>query len=252
MKSKLMYIACFAFLLSSCEKSKELRYDADFSALNIWLGANLQKQDSLVYNYAFKSLNDFDTIKFSVRLTGLPVDQDREFQLEAIGGETERVKPGVHYEFPKYVLKANTYEGVFPIYIKRSTDFRQRQARIIFALKENGLFKKGIVEKSDLIVILKEEFSKPANWDADTFPYKNLSTFFGTYSNVKFQFITTVIGRIPVFKVRSDTKPPVPPDEVSYTQAEYWQKRCKTELAIYNAAHTKPLVTENEESITFP
>ncbi|MNL21026.1 hypothetical protein D3C87_1422990 [compost metagenome] len=162
------------------------------------------------------------------------------------------MKAGVHYEFPKYVLKANTYQGVFPIYIKRSADFKQQQARIIFALKENGVFRKGLAEQSDLIVILKEQFSKPANWDADTYPYSRLATFFGTYSNVKFQFITTVIGRIPVFKVRTDTKAPEPPDEVSYTQAEYWGKRCKAELAIYNATHTKPLVTENEESITFP
>ncbi len=252
MKYKLIYVACFLFLLSSCEKSNQLKYDTAVSNLNIWLGANAQKQDSLVYNYAFKSLNELDTIKFSVRLSGLPVNHDREFRLKAIGGDTLRVKAGSHYEFPKYVLKANTYQGVFPIYIKRSDEFKQKEARVVFGLEESGSFKKGAAEFSDLIVILKEEFSKPPNWDVEPFPYTRLSTFFGAYSNVKFQFITTVIGRTPTFRVRSNGTP-VPPDEVFYTQAQYWQSRCKLELAAYNAAHlNNPLLTENLEIISFP
>lgn len=253
MKFNIIYIACAMFLLSSCKKSEEIRYESDFNALNIWLGANAQKQDSLVYNYAFKSLNERDTISFSVRLSGLPSNQDREFQLKAVGGDLDRVKAGVHYEFPKYVLKANTYEGVFPIYIRKSADFKQKQAKVIFGIAETETFKKGLVELSDLIVILKDQFSKPANWDADTYPYLRLTTFFGSYSNVKFQFITTVIGRAPFFRVRNDTQPPVPPDEVSYTQAQYWQIRCRLELAKYNEEHpTAPLKSENEENITFP
>lgn len=251
MKLQIIYIGCLIFLLSSCKKSEELRYNTEFSGLNIWLGANAQKPDSLVYNYAFKSLNERDTVNFSVRLTGKPSDQDREFKIHAVGGDLDRVKAGVHYEFPTYILKANTYQGVFPIYIKKSADFKQNQAKIIFALAENENFKKGIVERSDLVVILKEAFSKPANWDADVFPYSRLSTFFGIYSDVKFQFITTVIGRIPVFKVRASGTA-VPPDEVSYTQADYWRTRCKLELAKYNAEHEKPLETENKEPITFP
>ncbi|RZM29840.1 MAG: DUF4843 domain-containing protein [Pedobacter sp.] len=251
MKLKLIYIACLAILLGSCEKSKELRYDTGFSALNIWLGVNLQKQDSLVYNYAFKTLNERDTINFSVRLTGTPSPVDREFKLKAIGGDTTRVKEGLHYEFPKYILKANAYEGIFPIYIKRSADFRSQQGRIIFALVENESFKKGITERSDLIVILKEAFSKPANWDADTFPYSRLSMFFGTYSNVKFQFITTVIGRIPTFRVRTNGVA-VPPDEVSHTQAQYWQQRCRLELAKYNAEHPDSPLKDGVETIVFP
>lgn len=251
MKFNFIYIACFAFVLSSCEKSKELRYNNELTALNIWLGANVQKQDSLEYNYAFKSLNERDTINFSVRLTGLPSNHDREFQLKAVGGDTLRVKAGVHYEFPKYVLKANAYDGVFQIFIKKSADFRQQQAKVIFALAENGVFKKGIVEQSDLIVILKEAFAKPGNWDADTFPYTRLSTFFGGYSNVKFQFITTVIGRTPTFRVRSNGIP-VPPNEVSYTQAQYWQQRCKLELAKYNADHPRDPLKDGDETIVFP
>ncbi|TKC08598.1 DUF4843 domain-containing protein [Pedobacter frigoris] len=251
MKLNMIYAVGFLFLMSSCEKAKELRYDNELSTLNIWLGANLQMQDSLVYNYAFKSLNESDTIKFSVRLSGLPGNQDREFKLKAISGDLDRVKEGVHYVFPKYILKANTYEGVFPILIKRSADFKNKEARVVFALSENESFKKGVREQSSMKVILKEEFSKPANWDVEPYPYTRLSTFFGAYSNVKFQFITTVIGRIPTFRVRS-AGVPVPPDEVYYTQAQYWQSRCKLELAKYNAEHPGQPLKDGDETIVFP
>ncbi len=253
MKHKLIYLAFIALVLSSCKKSEELLFEKEFSALNIWLGANPQKADSLTYNFAFKPVKDLDTINFSVRLSGLPYSTDREFQLKAIGGDTLKIKKEVHYTFPKYILKAGAYSGVFPIYIKRSSDFKTAQGRIIFGLKEDNNFKKGIVERSDLIVILKDQFSKPANWDLDPTPYRPLTVFFGTYSDVKFQFITTAIGRAPLFKVRNNTQPLVPPDEIYYTQASYYQSQVKIELAKYNAANPgAPLRNEYGEIITFP
>lgn len=252
MKHKLVYIACIALLWSACKKSEELVYPQDFNALNIWLGANAQKPDSLTYNYAFKSLNDLDTISFSVRLIGLPSAVDREFQLKAIGGDTLRIKKDVHYVFPKYILKANTYTAVYPIYFKRTAEFKSREGKIIFGLKEDETFKKGIRERSDLIVILKDQFSKPANWDADPSPYRPLAFLFGTYSEVKFQFITTAIGLPPIFKIRY-TGAPIPPSEISYTQAQYYQSRAKIELINYNAAHPgAPLRNEYGEVVAFP
>ena len=253
MKHKLIYLALIALVLSSCEKSEELRFDNELSALNIWLGANPQKADSLTYNFAFKPVKDVDTINFSVRLSGIPSTSDREFQLKVIGGDTLRIKKDIHYVLPKYILKAGTYTGVFPLYIKRSSDFKTLPGKIIFGLKEDSNFKKGIAERSDLIVILKDQFSKPANWDAEASPYSRLAIFFGTYSDVKFQFITTAIGRPPIFKVRNDTSPLVPPDEIYYTQALYHQSQVKIELAKYNAAHPgAPLKNEFNENVTFP
>ena len=251
MKHKFVYLAYILLLLSSCKKSEELTYPQDFTALNIWLGANPEKADSLTYNYAFKSLNDLDTISFSVRLTGLPSPIDREFQLKAIGGDTLRIKKDVHYVLPKYILKANTYTAVYPIYFKRTSEFKVKEGKIIFGLKEDANFKTGIRERSDLIVILKDQFSKPANWDLDPLPYFKLASFFGTYSDVKFQFITTVIGRTPIFKVRYSGLLVLP--EISYTQAQYYQSRCKIELINYNAAHPlEPLKDEFNQLINFP
>ncbi len=239
-------------IIAGCAKNNDLLYPAEQSALNIWLGVDSQKPDSLVYNYAFKSLNDIDTVWFSVRLSGVPQTADREFNLHAVGGDTLRVKKGLHYDLPKYLLKAGAYEGKFPILVRRSSDFKDKPARLILELQEDKMFIKGVKERADLIIHFKEEFSKPVNWDVDPLPFYRLSSFFGIYSNVKFQFITTVIGRTPTFKVRYSGVL-VPPDEVSYTQAQYWQARCKTELLQYNAEHPlEPLKNENNELITFP
>lgn len=252
MKYKLVYLICVGLLWSSCKKSEELVYPQNFNALNIWLGANNQKADSLTYNYAFKSLNDLDTITFSVRLTGLPSTVDRVFQLKAIGGDTLRIKKDVHYQFPKYILKANTYTAVYPIYIKRTAEFKAKEGRIVFGLQEDDVFKKGIAELSDLIVILKDQFSKPANWDTDPSPYRSLASLFGTYSDVKFQFITTAIGRPAIFKIRY-TGAALPPSEITYTEALYYQSRAKIELVNYNTAHPgAPLRNEYGDLVTFP
>ncbi|MEJ2879796.1 DUF4843 domain-containing protein [Pedobacter sp. GR22-6] len=251
MKFNIIYAVGLLLLISSCKKEEELRYDNEHSAMNVWLGTDLQLRDSLVYNYAYKSLNNFDTIKFSARLTGLLSDQDREFQLKAISGDLDRVKEGQHYVFPKYILKANTYGGIFTILIKRSGDFKSKEAKVVFGISENEHFKKGAVEQSVMKVLLKEEFSKPANWDLDPFPYTRLSSFFGGYSNVKFQFITTVIGRTPTFRVRTNGTA-VPPDEVSHTQALYWQSRCKLELSKYNSEHIGEPLKDGDEVIVFP
>lgn len=239
-------------LWSSCKKTKELIYPQDFNALNIWLGANNQKADSLTYNYAFKSLNELDTINFSVRLTGSPSTVDREFELKAIGGDTLRIKKDVHYVLPKYILKANTYTAVYPVYFKRTSEFKLKEGKIIFGLKESAMFKKGITERSDLIVILKDQFSKPANWDVDPAPYRSIASLFGTYSDVKFQFITTAIGVPAIFKIRY-TGVAIPPNEISYTQAQYYSNRSKIELVNYNTAHPgAPLRNEYGDLVTIP
>ncbi len=251
MKQKLVYLVLVALVLSSCKKAEELRFDAEFSALNIWLGANLQKTDSVIYNYAYKSINETDTISFTVRLAGLPSSVDREFELKPIGGDTTRILKDVHYVLPKYVLKAGAYTGVYPLYIKKSTAFKANPGKIIFGLKENSSFKKGSVQLADLKVILMEDIVKPANWDADAFPYFRLSAFFGVYSYVKFQFITTAIGQPAIFRVRQNGTVVAP--EVGYQQALYFKEKCKVALADYNAAHPgAPLVSELGETVIFP
>lgn len=252
MNKKIIYFVCLLLIVSSCKKTEELRFDTGLTALNIWLGTDIRNPDSIVYNYAYKSLAQQDTINFTARLVGVPVNEEREFSLKAVSGDTNRIKEGKHYDFPVFKLKANGTAGTFPIYIKRSSDFKTSPAKITFALKEDANFKKGSIENSKLTIILMEQFSKPINWDVDPLPFFKLSSFFGIYSNVKFQFITTIIGRAPTFKVRySGTL--LPPDEVSYTQAQYWQNRCKVELAKYNNEHPGiPLLSENNELITFP
>ncbi|WEK17525.1 MAG: DUF4843 domain-containing protein [Candidatus Pedobacter colombiensis] len=252
MKTNMIYLLLISVtsLFFSCKKATELRY-SDTDAINVWLGVNDSRPDSLEYNYAFKSLNEVDSILFKAKLTGKLADHDRTFFLKAIAGDTTRLRPGTHYTFGKYVIKANTYQAIFPIYIKRSADFKTRSARIVFAVSDQGELKKGLTEMTTMTVVFKDAFAKPANWDVDIYPYTKLSTYFGAYSNVKFQFITTAIGQPPIFRVLSAGTPAL--GEVNFTEVKFYQNSCKQQLAVYNAAHpTDPMKDENNQIITFP
>ncbi|WP_295120658.1 DUF4843 domain-containing protein [uncultured Chitinophaga sp.] len=241
-----------AALLSSCNKSPELLYAEDTDAINIWLGTSLAaKPDSMEYNFAFKPAVPVDSVIFTGMLLGKPAANDRSFFLKAVGGDTNRVKKGIHYELGDYQIKANGYTAKFPIYIKRTDDFKTGPARIVFSITEEGDLKKGLVESSRITLIFNDVFAKPAHWDVDPYPYTKLSTYFGVYSNTKFQFITTTIGQPPIFRVLSAGTPVA--GEVDFTTVTYYKNSCIKRLATYNAANPgNPLRDENNNLITIP
>ncbi|MBV7533450.1 DUF4843 domain-containing protein [Chitinophaga sp. sic0106] len=254
MKTKISFLVtvlagCFFY---SCEKSPELMYTAANDGINIWLGTSASsKPDSTEFNFAFKPVVPTDSIVFTGMLLGQKVEHDRKFILSPVGGDTDRVKEGVHYAFGEYVIKANTYTGTFPIYVKRTGDFKAAGARIVFGISAAGDLKKGLTENSKITVIFKEEFSKPANWDADIYPYNKLSTYFGVYSDAKFEFITTVIGKPPVFRVLLSGT--VGANDIDFTTVSYYKSSCVKRLSTYNAANPgNPLRDENNNLITFP
>jgi hypothetical protein len=189
---------------------------------------------------------------FCVRLIGVPTDMDRSFKLRAVGGEIPAIQEGGHYSFGDYLLKAGTIEAEYPLYLKKTDDFRGLPDRsIAFELDESSGFLTGAKEYTRLKLVLKDREEKPENWDAEPFPYFHLGYFFGTYSRVKHQFIITVTGLV-VFRVLYQGTP-VPPNEISYFEAQYLQRKCRAALAEYNAAHPEdPLKDENGELITFP
>lgn len=238
--------------MSACKKSPEMMYNSATDAINIWLGTSLaQKPDSIEYNFAFKPVVDKDSIVFTGMLLGQQADHDRTFILKAVGGDTNKVKLGVHYEFGNYIIKSNTHTAQFPIYIKRTGDFKTGAARIVLGIAETGDLKKGLVENSKVTLIFNDVFAKPANWDVDPYPYTKLSTYFGVYSNTKFQFITTVIGTAPVFRVLSAGTPAT--GEVDFTTVSYYKSSCVKRLNTYNAANPgNPMRDENNNLITFP
>lgn len=235
----------------SCNKTSPLMYSSVSDGIKLQLGITSFNPDSVAYNFAYKSTNPTDSILFTGLIVGKAADHDRTFFLKAIAGDTTSLKAGTDYVFGTYVIKKNAYQGYFAIYIKRTTNFLSKPARLVFGLTDKGELKSGIIEQSKLVVNFSNVFSKPGNWDVDAYPYNKLATYFGSYSNVKFQFITTAIGQPPIFRVRSSGTPGA--GEIDYTTVTYYKNTCKVQLANYNAANpTAPLKDENNNLVTFP
>ena len=237
-------------LMTGCRKNNHQLYPADESFINIWLGTSVVKEDSTVYNFGLKPVRQTDSVMFTARLMGQISDKDRSFTLRATGGDTGRIREGVHYSFGKYIIKANTWQAIFPVYILRTPDFKDTAFRIKFEVTGAPGMAAGVKEKSDLVIVLTDRFQKPANWDAETSAaYTKLVSFFGAFSAVKFQFITTATGVAPTYRVRY-TGAPVPPDEIYYTQAAEYSRICKVKLSEYNAVNPA-LKDENGNVISF-
>jgi hypothetical protein len=241
-------IICAALLLlinaGGCKENEKFYYDGDSSALNIWLGQENVVSDSIVYNFAYQK--DFDSLMFYVRLTGLPVDRDRAFTLEAVEGDI--------YAEQEYVLKSGEYKASFPLYFTKpeGPEFKEQSGRVIFKMRENEYFKEGARETSQLYIILKNSVGKPENWDAATYPYRTLATYFGTYSDAKYSFIIQTTGKSN-FKVYYTTSPStqLAADEITSIEAAFLQSQCKIALLEYNALHGD-LLDENNEKVIFP
>ena len=76
-------------------------------------------------------------------------------------------------------------------------------------------------------------------WEEDLETYQPLNKFWGTYSAVKYRFMTQVIG-VPVTRVCYGAVIPSAPGELTYSEAVYWQNRCRQELEVYNNDPANP------------
>ncbi|RXK81451.1 DUF4843 domain-containing protein [Filimonas effusa] len=240
-----------AVAMLSCKKTAYPVYDASTPFVNVWLGTSAYVEDSVVYNFSLKPDRAVDSVMFTARLMGLISDKDRSFTLKAVGGDTNKIRLGVHYKFGQYKIAANSYTAVLPIYILKSSDFADTSFSIRFAVAAGSELPAGVSDMQAMKVVLADRFQKPANWDAETSSaYTRLASLFKSFSKVKFQFITNVTGVPPTYRVRySGTA--VPPDEIPYTQYQYYSNTCKTALLQYNATHTTPLTDETGQAISF-
>jgi hypothetical protein len=250
--NKILYTAIISLILAtSCSKNDIFYYDAEHTALNIWLGDSNTTLDSLTYNFAY-TLEGRDSIMFNVRLSGYPAEYDRPFEIEAVAGDYDYV----YYKFADYVLKAGEYEGKFPIYIDKPAsydEFKDRSGAIIFKLKESATFASGTNENSQLYVVFKNYVAKPDNWDDAVYPYYSLSRYFGSYSQVKYSFIIQETGLANFQIYYTTAQNPVLADNViTSIHATYLKSKCVSALITYNATHASPLSDENGNLIVFP
>lgn len=248
MQKVLSIICCLAFF--SCTKNEELYFSKEQHGINIWLGTSTAPVDSVTYNFAYVIAGK-DSVLFNYRITGYPLDHDTEFELQAVAGDTNLV----YYSFGKYTIKAGEYQGTAPIYIQKPenyTEFTSGSGKVVFKLKPAGIYKEGAKELDSLTIAFKNYLAKPDNWDAATYPYRPMSTYFGTYSNVKYAFIIQTTGMVD-FKIYYTTAkdPQLEANTITSTKASALQSQCKVALQEHNAQYGI-LLDENNNQVVFP
>ncbi|WP_437921445.1 DUF4843 domain-containing protein [Sphingobacterium sp. LRF_L2] len=246
-----LILSC-VLICTSCEKNKDLLFSPEKKDLNIWLGQSGAPLDSITYNFSY-NVDGHDSILFNYRILGLPLEEDAEFELEALDGDIDLV----YFSFGKYIIKAGQTEGKFPIYFDQPAnynEFKLETGKIRFQLKENDAFKRGVNELSKLKVVLKNGLSKPDNWDVAPLYYLKLNTYFGSYSEKKHSLIIQETGQqtINVYQVlnaitREDA------NAISAGKAIFYRDQCKSWLAQYKESNNgQALLDENNQEVVFP
>ena len=236
--------------MSGCKENERVYFETEHTALNIWIGTQSAPVERITYNFAYQ--NDMDSIMFYARLSGVILDRPRTFTLEAVEGDTDKVG----FEFGEYVLPAGGYLMQFPIYFKKPDNFNHFTATdgsIVFRMKANNEFGEGASGRNSITIVFKNAVGKPDNWDAEPgYPnYRELSYYFGTYSDVKYAFVIQTTG-LSNFRIRNSANVAGEADNViSSTQAVYLNRECRKALDIYNANNAE-LLDEFDLPITFP
>ena len=250
MKKQIIWLGLImAWMLCACEEDNKLMYDESSRVLNLWFGSESTegRVDSTEYNDAYRPLGtDLDSVTFYVKLAGVPLEEDCTFDLEVTGGDVSSVIVDKHYVLPSYVLKAGTTGGYYPIYLKNTSDFKDKAFTLALALKENVKLETGVKEYATLKLIVKDREEKPAYWDEDPETYMPLKNFFGTYSRTKYQFMIKVTGKVISRVIYQGT--PIPPHEISYFEAQYLQAKLRLAVEEYNnnpENPDRPLSDEN-------
>jgi len=239
-----------ACLLSACAKQKiAAGTDARASVYFIYTAsaATTGNIDSLNYSFADKNSSvTIDTVWLPVRLAGYTADHDRPIKLSAVSAGTTAIA-GTHYKLMNYVMPKDSFQTSLGVVLIRDPSLQDTSVVLNLQLQPSDdfpvLMKDTLMgdgayySRNSIRIIITDRLIKPSNWDT------YLVTFFGSYSEVKFRFMTGVLG--------VSSFPNTGPNALKYPQLQYYQTVVRNALIDYNAAHG-PLIDENGNPVTFP
>lgn len=253
MKKYIILLTALTVLTCSCRKEEVGLYDVTQNALNIWAGTPDIPIDSITYNYSYTV--DKGYIVFYARVSGLPVDHDRIFSLEAVSGNLSEAEGS--YRLDTYTIPAGDVQTEDTIFfdtskLKNSSSFTATDGNLVLQVKPNDVFVTGAEELSQLRIILKNYLAKPDEWDTAIYPMMAYIRSFGEYSKVKYQFMIQTLG-IRDFHISYTAVIPYDSqtNTISYNYASYLADRMKQALSEYNATHDTPLTDETGTLVTF-
>lgn len=188
-----------------------------------------------------------DTAWFYIYTVGGKTDNDRAFVLKqvAVDGVSNAVA-GTHYKAfddaslkQHYMIKAGKVYARIPVVTFRNPSLKVAPVMLKFEIVENDAFKPGEKTNSWRKLSIIDRLVRPQLWGA-------LEGYFGSYSEVKHQFMVDVTGK----RWDQEFMQQIYPD---FGAQKYYNGKLNEKLIDYNNAHPdNPLRDENNELVDFP
>lgn len=165
MKRFSILLAAVLMLMVSCQKAKELTYNASDNIYFDFSSAP-KDRDSIIYTFAYEPSKARDTIFLPVRISGVRTSGDREFRLVAAEGST--AVPGTHYEPLKdvYTMAADSGTYALPV-ILLNTDplLSEKSVTLNLSLLETADFGLQITGLTTCKIVFSGKLEKPEWWN---------------------------------------------------------------------------------------
>lgn len=242
---------CMLLMLSGCEENERMPYSADprvyFYERIMNTAGEYEDVFSSAYTFADKSSDvTLDTVLVNARIMGNTTTEDRSFKAVVVSDSSAAANSeGItYYEVLDGVVKAGEVEGYLPLVVYRTQLIKDSTLQVTLQIVDADGYdlQAGVPDRLNFTVSWADKLVKPANWDTD------LSYFFGTYSDTKYQFIIDVLG-ISTFTIYSRYNT----SGLYATATMYdFKARLKEALTAYNGANDPDLTDENGQLVTFP
>jgi hypothetical protein len=247
MKQTIIYMALLGWL-SACKKDEispaSNAAPAVYFIYDMFRPVNI---DSVSYTFVEKnSTVETDTIWLNVRASGNTTDRDRNINLVADIEGTTAVKDQ-HYKFLNNIMPKGNFDTRLGVVLLRDASLLNSSVALNLRLQPSEdfpvLMKDTIMGdgryygRNKVKIIFTDRLLKPDNWDS------YLINFFGAYSNVKFRFITGVLG-VSSFSTSG-------PNPVNFPRMQFYQNTVRNALLEYTTTNG-PLIDENNNVVVIP
>ncbi|MFD2556549.1 DUF4843 domain-containing protein [Sphingobacterium tabacisoli] len=184
-----------------------------------------------------------DTLYIKVKTMGEVSAVDR-YPIAKTVAEGSTATEGIDYEFIPGLVAANQIEGNVAVVLHRTARLKNETVLLNLAIGESADFKGGVTEDGTFTLRWSDRLVQP-----DTWPF-----YFGTYSDVKYQFIIDHLG-IADYPHQLSPRIEAQPGEYSIADLQDMASRLRIILREENAANEGkpgyPLRDENGALVVF-
>lgn len=242
MMKNLLYFLVGISLFASCKKTTDLMYKSD-PRVYFYKYGRTPDQDSTNYNFSYQDVSVVkDTIYVQLRIMGDATNYDREVNI--LVDDSSTAVENQDFAFGPKIIHAGAYADSIPVYLFKTAKMESGELHLNMTIGTSKDFKPGYTDNSwdltaggsrlNFAINITNQLTKPAFWD------NSLAYFFGTYSQVKFQYIIVVSG------ITDWSSSPYP------ATTTYIVQQVKAALLQYEQDNGHPLLDENGNEVTFP